>query len=244
MIPENMKLVWQDNFDGSGLDSAKWKKLVWKKGVVNNEEQCYTDDSETCFIDNGLVIQAVKTENGSWKSARITTAGLCYWKYGYFEAKIKLPAKTDGIWPAFWMMSEENAYGKWPRSGEIDILEYSPATFGSDVYGTVHYGTGTVDKETHFWKNLMRIPLEKLPESADGYHTYGLMWSENEISFYYDGIKSASSWRRYDGDEVRWPFDRPFHFIINLAMGGTLGGKIPENLERASMKIEYVKVWQ
>ncbi|MCR5218615.1 glycoside hydrolase family 16 protein [Treponema sp.] len=244
MTPKNMTLVWQDNFDNKRLDSSKWKKLVWNKGVVNNEVQAYVDDEETCSTGKGLVIQAVKNKDGSWKSARLTTAGLASWKYGYFEARIKLPPESKGIWPAFWMMSEDNSYGEWPCSGEIDILEYSPATFNSDVYGTVHYGSGTVDMESHFWKNLIRLPLESLPQSKDGFHTYGLMWTENEISFYYDGIKSQSSWRRYEGDNVRWPFDKPFHFIINLAMGGTLGGEIPAQLNKAALEVEYVRVWQ
>lgn len=243
MILENKKLVWLDDFKKESLDSSKWKKVIWKPGMVNKEVQSYVDDEETCKTGDGLTITARKQKDGSWKSARITTASLAFWKYGYFEAKIKLPKETCGIWPAFWMMSEENFYGKWPSSGEIDILEYSPATFGSDVYGTIHYGTGIVDNESHFFKNLIRLPLSSLKKTEDGYHTYGLLWTEDEISFYYDGIKSKEVWCK-SNDKVKWPFDKSFHFIINLAIGGTLGGEIPEDLNKAELKVEYVKVFQ
>lgn len=236
---DDLKIVWEDEFLQPSLDSSKWKKCIWAPGMVNNEVQSYVDDKETCITGNGLTINAIRTDN-SWKSCRITTAGLYSWKYGYFEAEIKLPSGNGGIWPAFWMMSENGVYGKWPRSGEIDILEYSPSTFGNDVYGTIHYGTGIVDNENHFWKNLIRTQLDSVDKK---FHKYGLLWTEDKIEFFYDRKSLGSVWERQGKSNVEWPYNQDFHIILNLAMGGTLGGKIPDDMSIAQMNVNYVRVY-
>jgi len=243
MNTENMELVWEEDFTNQKeLNKLNWKTVIWEKGFVNNEEQYYVDNQKNCHIENGsLKIKAIKQSDGRWESARITTKGNHCWKYGYFEAEIKLPKGYSGIWPAFWMMPENSVYGNWPRSGELDILEYSPATFGSDVYGTIHYGTGNVDNQTHFYKNLMRT---QLTDVSSQFHKYGMLWTENEICFYYDGIKSQRVWNRQNKTDVEWPYNQEFHIILNLAMGGTLGGKIPEDMTEAVMEIKNIRVFQ
>lgn len=137
-------------------------------------------------------------------------------------------------------MSENGVYGKWPRSGEIDILEYSPSTFGNDVYGTIHYGTGIVDNENHFWKNLIRTQLDSVDKK---FHKYGLLWTEDKIEFFYDRKSLGSVWERQGKSNVEWPYDQNFHIILNLAMGGTLGGKIPDDMTIAQMNVNYVRVY-
>ena len=236
---DSMKLVWEDSFNAPRLDSSKWKKCIWKPGFVNNEVQSYVDDEETCRTGDGLLIRAVRKGN-EWKSARITTSTLHSWTYGYFEAEIKLPEGSGGIWPAFWLMSEKGFYGSWPRSGEIDILEYSPATFGTDVYGTIHYGTGKEDNVSHFWKNLIRTRLEDVDKR---FHKYGVLWTEDKIEFFYDRKSLGTAWEKSGKSPVEWPYDKEFHIILNLAMGGNLGGEIPETMTEAEMRVNYVRVF-
>uniref|UniRef100_UPI0039E84361 glycoside hydrolase family 16 protein n=2 Tax=Clostridium TaxID=1485 RepID=UPI0039E84361 len=124
---EKWNLVWEDNFNGDYLNLQDWNYETHEPGWVNNELQEYTDDIRNIYVDNGnLVIKAIKeeTEDGiKYTSGKVTTQNKHDYKYGRFEARLKVP-EGQGLWPAFWMMpTEEELYGSWPRCGEIDIME-------------------------------------------------------------------------------------------------------------------------
>ena len=191
------KLVWQDDFAGTTLDTSCWtKEIVPRDGETNynKESQSYVDSAETCVVSGGtLKINAVKDAGGNWTSARLNTSGKKDFTYGYFEAKVKVPADV-GTWPAFWLLGEtdrayassvnNNTGGWWPNCGEIDIFEHrNPADeggisllnsamhrfAGSGGYGT---GTGTIS-ETGF---------------TDGnWHTAACYWDANVVAFFWDG---------------------------------------------------------
>lgn len=230
-------LVWSDEFDtpgsGNAPDSAKWSYQTGGGGWGNNEVQTYTDGRANSFVEGGMLnVRAVKA-NGSWTSARLRSIGKGDWTYGYMEARLRVPAAL-GSWPAFWMMPTDSAYGGWPRSGEIDIMEYSPRTSGDKVYGTVHYG------ESHQYTSIG----EKNDSGAsEGFHRYGVEWTADSISWYLDGVKLGVPYTRH-GDWRSWPYDKDFHFILNVAMGGNLGGSIDSALSEAVMQVDYVRVYQ
>ena len=250
-----MSLVWSDEFNsGTTPSENNWSYEVWDKGKVNNEQQAYKKSSKYASISNGtLKIKAYK-EAGEWVSARIKTEdadGTHSWKYGYFEARMKMP-KGKGVWPAFWMMphdptgkSGNGPYGVWPRSGELDIMEYSPGTSGNKLYATVHHSNSMDDAGTDSYSSLG----SKFLDDADtNWHTYGLRWTESYVEAFIDGVSLGDKYYNggYNSNNgwVKWPYDQKFYIILNLAMGGNLGGTIDSSLTQATFEIDYVRVYQ
>lgn len=238
---KNLTLVWSDEFD-NGCEPSKlnWKKEIWKPSVVNEEKQNYVDTKETAYVSNStLKIKAIK-KNEDWYSARLTSHNLHFFKYGYFEASIKLP-RAKGVWPAFWMMPNDSIYGNWPRSGEIDIMEYSPSTLGEKVFATLHHSSSDKDLSIDKYESLG----EKILDISDSeFHTYGINWTERSFEFFIDDISIGKKYMNDEKGFVNWPYDKDFFIILNLAIGGTLGGEIDNKLVEAVVEIDYVRVYQ
>ena len=245
---DGYSLVWEDNFDGPGLNRNDWNVELHEPGWVNEELQEYVDSEKNIFIENGnLVIRPVKSSgmNGKsyYTSGRISTQNKKDFTYGVFEARLKVP-EGKGFLPAFWLMAtDENIYGQWPRCGEIDIME----VHGSDTkttYATIHYGNP--HRQSQATKTLDNGTF------ADGFHTYAVKWEPGEISWYVDGflIHSENEWYSItEGQgEITYPapFDQPFYIILNLAVGGSWVG-YPDrttDFKNARYEVDYVKVWQ
>ncbi|MCF7923713.1 MAG: glycoside hydrolase family 16 protein [Candidatus Izimaplasma sp.] len=205
------------------LDSNIWNIAVGKKSS-NNEKQQYTDkDKNIFFSDEGLVIQATFS-HGIYESARIHTKDKFFFKYGKGEIVAKVPS-GKGTWPAIWMMPQDNTYGHWPRSGEIDIMEHT----GNNkdlLYLCIH-----TDKYNHTQKDQYFYSVQK-ENIADQFHKFGFEWTEDHISYFIDGKKEHTYYRGEESKDITqkgWPFNQPFYLIINLAIGGTLGGKIDDS---------------
>ncbi|MDO5522085.1 MAG: Ig-like domain-containing protein [bacterium] len=244
----NYSLVWQDNFDGTELNTKDWNYELHEPGWVNHEWQQYTDSKENTYVKDGhLVIQAVKTEDETgahYTSGRINTQGKHDYKYGKFEIRAKAPS-GKGFLPAIWMMpTNENLYGQWPKCGEIDIMEVLGHQTNT-TYGTLHFGEPHTQKQGSY----------TLPASdfASGYHTYTCEWEPSEIRFYVDGIlfNTVNDWftKKTGFGEVTYPapFDQDFYLILNLAVGGDWPGSPDETTEfgeNAQLLVDYVKVYQ
>lgn len=192
------QMVWNDEFDGSSIDTNKWTHEINCDGGGNQEEQCYTDSAENSFVADGMLnIVALPAPEGSAKpytSARLNTKGTQSWKYGRFEMRAKLPA-GQGAWPAFWMLPTDEVYGGWPRSGEIDIIESVNLKAGTNeggseanVYGTLHYGKEWPDNSFSGQSYLLPDGLNP----ADDFHTYAIEWQEGEIRWYVDNYLYAT----------------------------------------------------
>jgi beta-glucanase (GH16 family) len=237
----SMTLVWCDEFDSGSVPSAgNWvhDTGTGNGGWGNNESETYTSSSDNASVSNGiLTVKAIKT-GGVWTSARLKTSGLHSWKYGYIEARMKVPPEK-GTWPAFWMLPEDRSYGTWPCSGEIDIMEHAPSTSGlNTVHSTVHYGDSAAG---HTYASCAR---KTIAGASTGFHTYGVEWTASFLKFYYDGTFAGSAYYKNDRDWTEWPFDKKFHIIINLAMGGTLGGTIDSSITSAEFQIDWIRVWK
>lgn len=237
------ELVWQDEFDGSTIDDTKWSFEVNGRGGGNNELQYYTDSPDNAFIEDGkLIIQALKMEERyigrDYTSARIRTVGKGDWLYGRFEFRAKLPY-GQGLWPAIWMLPSTYNYGGWPSSGEIDIMEL----VGHDadtVHGTLHYG----GLGNHQYTGKPYSLDEGI--FADDFHEFAIEWEEGEIRWYVDGEKyqTQTAWNTKNHDYPA-PFDRPFHLIMNVAVGGNWPGSPDETtVFPQRMEVDYVRVYQ
>ena len=236
--------MWNDEFDYIGLpDSTKWSYDTagnsW--GWGNNEAQYYTaNDSSNAFVNDGLLTITAKIDSMGGKkytSARLITKGKGDWLYGRFEIKAKLPTGL-GTWPAIWMLSTDWEYGGWPASGEIDIMEnvgFIPDT----IIGTVHtesynHMIGTQKTDSIF-----------IPTNFTDFHIYSLEWEQNEIRVFVDNAHYFTF--NNEGKSFKeWPFDKRFHLLLNLAIGGNWGGQkgVDDSLFPHRFYIDYVRVYQ
>lgn len=255
-----MSIVWQDEFDSSDPDgtplSDKWGYDVgrgqsensdgtnpgnWAWG--NNEIQWYSDnDRDNTYVSDGTLKIVAKKENApgdtTWTSGRLVTRNIYENKYGCIEMRAKI-TEARGMWPAFWMLRhdiyDEGGTG-WPKGGEIDIMESSTSIWGAGkVYGTLHCDAGSGGKPI-FTKGTV---LSSLDES---WHTYAVVWNENgTISWYYDDNLLGTYTATNKNNNDCWPYDENFYIILNLAVGGNLGGAVDPNLREAVMEVDYVR---
>ncbi|MBQ6782034.1 MAG: glycoside hydrolase family 16 protein [Treponema sp.] len=237
---DGMTLVWSDEFDYTGVpDTTKWKYQTGHGvgGWGNNELQNYLDNittADTASVANGVLTIKAYYKDGEWKSARMNSKES--WKYGYIEARLKITDKT-GAWPAFWMMPQNSVYGDWPKSGEIDIMENAPAIGNHRVFSSLH-------AEGHGGENPVSIGSKTYSESLSSeWHVIGLKWDAQTISAIYDGETMGSY--QNDGTTKNWPYNQDFYIILNLAIGGTLGGNASAlQGTGAEFQIDYVRVYQ
>lgn len=241
----NYRLVFEDNFEqDGGLDESKWCCEVGERWA-NNEQQAYTDHESNVFVKDGkLHLVSLKEKQGirDYTSGRITTAGKHSWQYGYFEFSAKLPSGF-GSWPAIWMLPDSIRTGiHWPKCGEIDIMEHIGRK-ENKIWFSLHS-----ERHNHTRKDTKQYTTIKDYEAVcSEFHTYGMEWSEDAIEFFVDG-ESACIYRKSDDAEDQsfsaWPFDQPFYLILNIAVGGGLGGEIDEAALPYEMEVEYVRVYQ
>lgn len=247
-------LVWSDEFDYEGLpDSNRWSYNVGDAcdlpmgcGWGNNELQYYTfQRPENARVQDGrLIIEARREDFGNRKftSARLLTKDKGDWLYGRIEVRAKVPSGL-GTWAAIWMLPSagdyaKGVYGGWPHSGEIDIMEHV-GFLPDSIFGTVHTldhnGMHGTEKPGHFY----------LPSAKDNFHVYAIEWSAEKMDFFVDDEKFHTFVNKGKGYES-WPFDQPFHLLLNIAVGGNWGGKrgVDESIWPQQMEIDYVRVYQ
>ena len=233
------KLVWSDEFDRDGLpDPAKWDYEVG--AVRNREAQTYTKARpENARIEQGhLVIEARKEPLGgkAYTSASVITRGRAHFRYCRIEIRAKLP-KGRGVWPALWMLGASRGEQRWPRCGEIDIMEM--VGFDPDViHTTVHTERYNHAKGTH------KSAKFRLPGGSDEFHVYAVDWHPDRMEFEVDGQKRFTFAKESD-DIAVWPFAQPQYLLMNLAIGGAWGGAkgIDETIFPQRMEVDYVRVY-
>lgn len=241
------KLVWSDEFNYEGLpDSLKWgydkgTGCPQNCGWGNKELQYYTwNRAENARVQNGhLIIEARREEyqGAAYTSARLASRNKGDWQYGRMEIRAKLPAGR-GLWPAIWMLPTQWEYGGWPRSGEIDIME-NVGYWPDSVFGTVHTKAYNGMLGTQITKGISH------PDLSSAFHVYAIEWTADSISFLVDG----QSYNHFKNDRTgfaAWPFDKEFHLLLNIAVGGNWGGKfgVDEAVFPRQMIVDWVRVYQ
>lgn len=242
--PNGMELVWSDEFDGDEINPDNWRFDQGGWGWGNGESQFYTDRPQNArVVDGMLVIEAWEEEylGSYYTSARLLSQGLQEFQYGRIEARLNVPA-GQGTWPAFWMLGSdfehfaEDPTRRWPNVGEIDIMEYvgrEPDLVIGTLHGPGYAGAGA--KSRWFRQDF---------DVADDWHTYAIDWDETGIRWFFDGEQYAE----VGPENIKrgeWVFDQPFFMLINLAIGGTLGGYLDPDLEfPLRYYADYVRVYQ
>lgn len=235
-------LVWSDEFEQDGspcLDNWSYDIGTGDNGWGNGEVQYYTREPENVKVENGVLkITAIKQlfNGASYSSARIKTQGKFGFTYGKVEVRAKLP-DGGGTWPAIWMLGENISTVGWPECGEIDIMEHTGNDLGV-TSSAIHTLSGS-GGEPAFVKHY-----DKVNDVATAFHIYGVNWTENKIEFTVDGVVKGTYQKPINSTTANWPFFRDQFIILNLAMGGTLGGNISTNFTQSTLEIDYVRVYQ
>lgn len=241
-VPEGHVLVWADEFDRDGLpDPARWSYDVGGHGWGNEEPQFYTERRrENARVEQGhLVIEARKEawQGAPYTSARLVTKGKGDWTYGRIEVRAQVP-RGRGSWPAIWMLATTPGRMTWPDDGEIDIMEHVGFDHGV-VHGSVH------TRAYHHSIGTQKTARVRVPDVADAFHVYAIEWTRERIRFFIDDREYFQFARESDDRKV-WPFDGPFHLLLNVAVGGAWGGQ--QGIDDASlpyrMRVDYVRVYQ
>lgn len=238
-------LVWADEFDYEGQpDTARWAYDLGDGcphlcGWGNNELQHYTNRLENARVEDGLlVIEAHHEpfENREYTSARLVTRGKASWQYGRIEARALLP-KGKGTWPAIWMLPDDMSDG-WPLCGEIDIMEHV-GYLPDSIFGTIH------TRAYNHIEGTQRGDRIFVPDCEEAFHVYALEWDADSLRWFVDEQQFFAFANEGSGKEA-WPFDKPFHLLVNLAVGGNWGGKmgVDTTIWPQRFLIDYVRVYQ
>ncbi|RQO58449.1 glucan endo-1,3-beta-D-glucosidase [Paucibacter sp. KBW04] len=270
---EGWTLVWHDEFEGDAVDRSKWdfdlgngfydyRKHVWVPGWGNEELQYYTAEPENVTVaDSLLTLRAVKAplHGCGYTSARLKTrkrdgAPLFTKLYGRFEFRAKVPW-GKGLWPALWLLPQDDRYGGWAASGEIDVMEIVGEK-PQQVLNSIHFGS-------EFPARSLLTHVHDLPSGSlvSDWHVYAVEWEPGEIRFYVDDVltKTQSFWwsssksrgglgihaaKASDLNPWPAPFDQPFYLLMNVAVGGNFPGAPNEQTRfPAELVVDYVRVY-
>ena len=255
--PSGYVLTWSDEFDQGNVLNSDWTYDLGEANFGgsnwgNAELQYYTSDTANVRLEGGhLVIQAVAGKpagvnlqfgNILATSARVTTDTPSFYSalgnqpYGYYEIKAQIPC-VGGAWPAIWMMGKA---GNWPDRGELDIMEWFGRYFAAQpdqVQSGVHTRAGFGGDSTY-----QKLQLSGL---CQGFHRFQLHWETSRLTFGVDDQVILIYDKPVNATNDNWPFDQPAHLLLNVAVGGNLGGDVDvANIPAMRMLVDYVKVWQ
>lgn len=231
---------WFDEFEQNGLpDSSRWSYDIGGNGWGNHELEYYTNALRNAQVKDGLLtITAIKEniDGMQYSSARLVSKEKGDLLYGRVEVRAKLPT-GKGTWPAIWMLPTDWEYGGWPKSGEIDIMEH--VGYNHDM---IHISTHC---EAYYWvTNNQKTATKKVEGASTAFHLYRIDWTPYAIRGFIDDELIFTSINEGTGPKV-WPFDKRFHIILNLAVGGDWGGVqgIDESAFPAEFDIDYVRFY-
>jgi len=253
--PAGYRLDWSDEFSGpvnSPPNPAHWSYDTGDTGWGNNELQNYVSDPEHARIvldpaaTDGKALQILVTYNGlgltrgNFESARLLSRDKVPVQYGYIEARVHMPS-GQGIWPAFWMLGTDISTPGvgWPHCGEMDVMENKgrePAINHSSLHGSGYSGGNPVT-------GTYTLPDGRL--FKDGYHTFGLLWTADSVTFSVDGHPFQTRTPADLPPGKTWVFNHPFFFIMNVAVGGNFGGN-PDatTIFPQKMLVDYIRVYK
>ena len=233
------KLVWQDDFNGTTIDSTKWSKIPkggsdWNKHM-SSDPACYGQSDGKLYL-KGIKNPDTLTDPRPYLTGGLYTKGKFAYQYGKIEIHAKLEC-AQGAWPAMWMLAEKDKYGRYPNNGEIDIMEH----LNSDkiIYQTTH---------SHYTLNLKQ--KDNPPHSGtakldiDSFNTFGLEWYPDKLVFTLNGVETFRYPRIAGVDPSQWPYDQPFYVMIDQQLGGSWVGKVNPDQLPVQMIVDWVRVYQ
>lgn len=237
---DRVGLVWSDEFDGNTLNTDFWTPDIGDgstqgiPGWGNNEKQFYTDRAENLRVDDGFLKITARSESFGGKdytSARIKTQGKFSFTYGRMVVRARLPL-SQGTWPAVWMLGESISSVGWPKCGEIDLIEQRGYN-KNVILGTAFWFDEATGKNADYSRNYTSEGI-----GAD-FRKYTLEWTPEVIRMSVDGI-------RYYEIKLNstLPFSDPFFILVNLAMGGNLGGEIGQYFTSDEIWVDYIRVYE
>lgn len=237
---DKVGLVWSEEFETNSLDKSIWTNDLGDgsafgiPGWGNQELQTYTASSKNLKVSNGfLTITALKEnlDGMSYTSARIKSQNKFSFKHGELKVRAKFP-QSRGTWPAIWLMGANLDEVGWPNSGEIDLVEQNGQQ-KDKIIGTVH------------WKNLSDNSNAKFSDDITStainsdFKEYRLIWNENTIKMYVENVKYFDI-----SLNASMPFNQDFFILLNVAMGGSLGGEIDPSFKNDAMVIDYIRLYE
>ncbi len=236
------QMVWSDDFNGDRLNEEFWTHEIGtgSNGWGNNELQYYQPDNTYIHENEYLIIEAKQqsVSGSQYTSSRIITSDKASFKYGRIDIRAALP-KTQGIWPALWMLGESFWSEGWPSCGEIDIMEmlgHQP----NRVYGTAHWGPDFSQRQL----KERSIFAEQGTDFHSRFHVFSIVWEEDRIEWFVDE-RSYNVLTPADMNGFDYPFNDEFFFIFNVAVGGNWPGS-PDvsTVFPQFMVVDYIRVFQ
>lgn len=243
-MPAGYRLVWADEFNESGPlpSSSKWDYDVAANatGWYNHELQYYSAArAENARVSGGKLIITGRKERATWASdyggqnytsTRLITRGKASWTYGFIDVRAKMPC-GNGSWPAIWMLGTG---GAWPGDGEIDIMEHvgmRPTT----IYANAHCQAAS--------GGAAQAGNIQVGDACSAFHDYTVEWTKDALIFGVDGRE----YHRYTNPRTgraAWPFDAPQYLLLNLAIGGDMGGAVNDSIFPIEFQVDYARVYQ
>ncbi len=237
------KIKWADEFDENGSPKADfWTYDLGGGGWGNNEKQFYTKDPANVIVKDGMlnIMANYSKDFPNYTSTRLISKGKKDFLYGKLEVRARLP-KGKGTWPAIWTLASQTAYGDnfWPDNGELDIMEH--VGYDQDrIHNNIH------TRAFHHSIGTNKGNSRTVADVSTKFHTYTLEWLPNIITFYIDGEKNFEFKREAYYSWREWPFDKPQHLLLNIAVGGNWGGAqgIDDSVFPQKMEIDYVRYYE
>ena len=237
LIEGNNTLVWSDEFNVDGApNNSNWGYDIGAGGWGNGEAQYYTQREDNVIVEDGLlkiIARKESYEGSSYTSSRLKSQGKYSFTYGKVEVRAKLPASA-GTWPAIWMLGANFSSVGWPACGEIDIMEqkgWEKGKISSSLHNLSSSG------------NTKNVAKTDVPNSTSEFHVYAMNWTAERIEFSVDG-DVFYSYSPATKNNQNWPYTASQFIILNVAMGGDLGGDIPSDFIENKMEIDYVRVYR
>lgn len=232
------KLVFSDKFDSNGaFDQSKWVyssrgNPAWARYLTASPEYVYQKGGKLLLKMDKANLPG---DSVPYHSAGIQSSGKFSLLYGKVEVRAKF-TKGKGSWPAIWMMPEgSGAYGGWPNSGEIDIMEHvnNEPVIHQTIHNTAMTDAAGASKATH-----------QASYDAEDFNTYGIIWNAETIQFYVNDVLQYTYAKPEGSTFKEWPFDKPFYLILNQAGGAGWPGALEEQDLPFEMQVDWVKVYK
>ncbi len=236
--PKVWAMVFEDNFNAiGGFDNTKWSYCSrntssWSKYLTATADYASLDGNNLVLkMDNKIIPgDAVPYHSGG-----IETNGKFSFTYGKVEVRAKF-SQGQGSWPAIWMMpATPVSYGGWPNSGEIDIMEH--VNNESVIHQTLHNGSVTN-------ANGASSATKSSSYTVSDFNTYGIIWEENKIEFYLNGVLKNTYTKPTNATSAQWPYNRPFYLILNQSGGAGWPGPITDSNLPFQMQVDWVRVYK